>query len=161
MPLWMILLPEKPEDPEPPEFSASGNEFSLRFPPDLFSVRSAISLLMSWCSEKRNSNTCGDIEIVLAEVLNNTVEYGGLHSHQCISLHAVAELECLKISITDDGHPYPEAKLEGASFPHAEDLPEGGFGWGLIHRLASKIEYQRRNGENSLEIVFDQQVTKP
>jgi serine/threonine-protein kinase RsbW len=36
----------------------------------------------------------------------------------------------------------------------AEELPEGGFGWGLIHALTSTVRYDRRAQRNTLSMVF-------
>ncbi|WP_348540063.1 hypothetical protein [Ruegeria sp. HKCCE4148] len=34
-------------------------------------------------------------------------------------------------------------------------MPEGGFGWFLIHQLTSDIQYERRDGCNRLSLRFN------
>ncbi|EPX79741.1 ATP-binding protein [Salipiger mucosus] len=99
----------------------------------------------------------GAVELVLAEALNNIVEHacraapGG---HIAIALDAGPSR--IDVVLRDDGGPMPggdvprgaAACLDGS----CADLPEGGFGWFLIHRLSDRLRYRRAGGENRLEI---------
>lgn len=101
-----------------------------------------------------------DVKIALAEAINNVVE----HAYARISA-AQVQVMCrldqdrLDILISDTGNPLPgycppdgvPTKI-GTS---VQDLPEGGFGWFLIHQLTSDIHYERREGCNRLSLRFD------
>lgn len=103
-----------------------------------------------------------DVLIVLGEVLNNIVE------------HAFAEVEngwidcqisrCnghFSIETCDNGTPLPPYLLNRGSPPpnidtETGDLPEGGFGWFIVHALTEDMIYERSNDHNHL--TFSLQV---
>nr|WP_299985454.1 ATP-binding protein [uncultured Ruegeria sp.] len=101
-----------------------------------------------------------DVKIALAEAINNVVEhaYAG-------TAPADIQIDCslcekkLVIQISDTGSPMPGLRVPSgllASVDTAlQDLPEGGFGWHLIHQLTSDIQYERRGGGNLLCLRFD------
>lgn len=102
---------------------------------------------------------CRDIEIALAEAVNNVVE------HACADMPgANGHITCLIkggfliIEISDTGRPMPEFSLPTVSkadlsVPMA-DLPEGGFGWFLIRQIVADVRYERTNGQNRLTLKF-------
>jgi len=100
------------------------------------------------------------VEIALAEALNNVVEHAyGFETGHKVELSAELAPPGLSIDIRDSGKP-----LEGLSLPVAEaamvdvpvdELPEGGYGWYLIHTLTSGVKYQRIEGQNRLTLQFD------
>lgn len=97
-------------------------------------------------------------ETVVAEVLNNIVEHayhgrpGGF-----IAVRLRFDLRGMRAHFTDRGEPMPggvlpqgrAADLDVAS----EDLPEGGFGWFLIHALSEDMDYRREDGVNRLSLT--------
>ncbi|MGY3439016.1 MULTISPECIES: ATP-binding protein [unclassified Marinovum] len=98
------------------------------------------------------------VELVLAEVLNNVVEHGYGCSGGPIHLElrlVAGDVTCI---VTDSGAPLPgrtlpqglPVKLDCAR----EDLPEGGFGWRLIHQLTNSLDYNRNDGRNQLTLSF-------
>jgi serine/threonine-protein kinase RsbW len=94
--------------------------------------------------------------IVVAEALNNIVEhaYAGQGGKQ-IDLHLQILQKTVRFRITDTGAPLPGEILPPGAFPAiscgADNLPEGGFGWPLIHALTDKLSYQRKDSENILQ----------
>ncbi len=91
-------------------------------------------------------------EIVIAEVMNNIVEHAYAGSTGNIDLSVQPERGGLRCLVTDHGRPMPEHSLPGAALPDfpPDNLPEGGFGWFMIHALAQDIRYERRGGANHL-----------
>ena len=98
------------------------------------------------------------VELVLAEVLNNVVEHGydGHGGPIQLEMRLVeGDVTCV---IIDSGVPLPgcavpqglPVKLDCAR----EDLPEGGFGWRLIHQLTNFLDYKRNDGRNQLTVSF-------
>ncbi|WP_109464950.1 ATP-binding protein [Albibacillus kandeliae] len=101
-----------------------------------------------------------DVELVLAEVVNNIVEhaYRG-REPGLVSVAYVFGASGLILTVRDRGAPFTANSLPAG---HAVDLalprhqlPEGGFGWLLIRRLTSDLSYVRRNGFNRLRLRFD------
>ncbi|MGR3376103.1 ATP-binding protein [Salipiger abyssi] len=106
---------------------------------------------LGWDAETR-----GTVELVLAEALNNIVEhaYGGARDGR-IHLRLDATDGRADLVIRDSGSAMPGQRLPAGApvDPDAGgDLPEGGFGWYLIRRLASHLSYRRSDGCNRLEI---------
>ncbi|MBL9059213.1 MAG: ATP-binding protein [Mangrovicoccus sp.] len=99
--------------------------------------------------------TAGAVEIVLAEVLNNIVEhaYVDLMSGE-ICVWIERRTEDLAIAVIDDGRPLPGGTIPDPCEPDLDvatpDLPEGGFGWGLIRTLSSGLSYRRMSERNRL-----------
>ncbi len=101
-----------------------------------------------------------DVKIALAEAINNVVE----HAYVGIA-PADIQIDCslcektLVIRICDTGDPMPHLRIPGGTPPPVDttlsDLPEGGFGWHLIHQLTSDILYERKDGGNLLSLRFD------
>ncbi|RPE64862.1 serine/threonine-protein kinase RsbW [Pacificibacter maritimus] len=93
------------------------------------------------------------IEIVLAEVLNNIVEHAYSDGEVgLIETQLDFDGKYLWCTTIDSGRPMPNGKLpEGAQKDlncNLEDLPEGGFGWYLIHKLTEDLHYGRDQGRN-------------
>ncbi len=102
---------------------------------------------------------CGEVEIAMAEALNNIVEHA--YAPGCagpLRLSARLRDTHLVISARDAGQPLPGLDLPNRALPDTsgplESLPEGGFGWFLIHDLTEKVEYTRKENENHLTLVF-------
>ncbi|WP_220750726.1 ATP-binding protein [Jannaschia sp. AI_61] len=97
----------------------------------------------------------GDVLIVLGEVLNNIVEHAFADEPDgwidCkISRHRTHFL----IETRDNGTPLPPRLLSAGALPDTgtdlEDLPEGGFGWFIVHTLTDDMIYERLDGQNHL-----------
>ncbi|TRW98720.1 ATP-binding protein [Paracoccus sp. M683] len=110
-----------------------------------------------------DEDALGRLELVLAEVMNNVAEHGPWIGetgpdggtlraapmiHICIVRHA-GGLSC---AVTDDGISLPDGCLLPGAIPdaHSVDLPEGGFGWFLIHDLTQELCYYREETRNFL-----------
>lgn len=92
-------------------------------------------------------------ETLLAEILNNIVE----HAYAEEAGHEIqADFEFthsrLAATIHDTGRPMPAGNLPSGAGVSPEDLPEGGFGWFLIHELAERLDYSREDGRNLLQL---------
>lgn len=100
------------------------------------------------------------VQIVLAEAINNIVEhaYAGRAAGQ-IHMQCRLALDRLFIDLSDTGAALPDGQLPNglpADVTGPRDtLPEGGFGWFLIHELARTAEYVRKDGCNHLHLSFD------
>lgn len=132
----------------------------------LVSTHGAVRGALAACLEAlHRSGACEDekmaVEIALAEALNNIVEHaykGNPSGWVDISLRRSPE-ETM-VELRDGGVPLPNGPptcampmVEGVSGP--DDLPEGGFGWGMIRFLTRDVQYLRDGTENILVLRFD------
>lgn len=97
----------------------------------------------------------GDVELVVAEVLNNICEHAYAASAEGrIDLSIWVESDAVDVEVRDAGSSMPGGVLpEGrrvAVTGPAGTLPEGGFGWHLIRQVASDLSYARIGGTNRL-----------
>jgi serine/threonine-protein kinase RsbW len=123
-------------------------------------VRTALAALLADCRKAgAEAEDLGTIEVVMAEVLNNVVEHayreqpGNQLGLRCV----IHDTEILfRISDTGTAMPgltLPEGKLPAADQP-TEHLPEGGFGWHLIHMLTEDLVYVRDADRNRTSFVI-------
>jgi serine/threonine-protein kinase RsbW len=124
-------------------------------------VRIGAELLGAGIAETDAANA----ELVLAEVLNNVVEHAFQDGREGrIELALAAEEAGLTCEVRDDGRPMPGGALPAGLVPVCGEalatLPEGGFGWFLIHALARDLAYARKDGVNvlALRIPLGEQV---
>lgn len=136
------------------------HKIELTLPGNAMAVRTALKSVLGQLSESGLSESdCGITELVLAEVLNNVVE----HAYSAgdpgpIELDIRQTGSILACRITDHGHPMPSEQLptvsQGDLSCDPQDLPEGGWGWLIIHELAEDVLYTRRNGRNLLKFTL-------
>ncbi|MBO9474377.1 MULTISPECIES: ATP-binding protein [unclassified Shimia] len=121
-------------------------------------VRNALETLrQKLTAEEFAACNAGVLELVLAEVLNNVVEHAlaGRNDGQIvISCNYINQ--CWQVEVRDNGVEMPGNELPSGIMPDLggdiADLPEGGFGWGLVRSLAQDIDYRRRSsGYNQLK----------
>lgn len=107
-----------------------------------------------------DASLTGRIELAMAEAMNNVVEHG-YANRPAGAIHVQIDIlsEAIRVRIRDMGRPVPDHLLDrGAALPDLSGsfntLPEGGFGWFLIHDQTDEIRYQRKADENHLELLF-------
>ena len=135
--------------------------FTLSFRATELEARAGIRAVIRRLGARRlGDDHLGNVEIVLAEAVNNVVEHAysgtpGGEVQVCCDLDPPG----LIIRICDTGHPLPDSRLPPGRTADLtgprQDLPEGGFGWFLIRQLTSDISYERRDGCNCLFLGFD------
>jgi len=137
-----------------PADQGGGAAFCLALPATAEGVRAALrQALASPPLHRQNPAFRGAAELVLAEAMNNIVEHAYAGQPGRIELRIQQHAGGLAVSVTDWGRPMPGDALPPGNPPvlSAEaDLPEGGFGWHLIRRLASGLDYWRTADRNVL-----------
>jgi serine/threonine-protein kinase RsbW len=110
-------------------------------------------------SDFLNGQSCGpqalyQAQLAAEEIGTNIIKYGydDQLEHR-ITLRVQSLADCFRLRILDDGHPFdarqvPEPDLE----QNLEDRQPGGLGISLVRRLARRMDYERRNGINTLMI---------
>lgn len=131
--------------------------FTIHLECSALAVRDALaSVLHALQPLDLTAQETGAVEVVLAEVLNNIVEHGDPPDiDRCEIEIACAHMkDGLCIEITDGGSELPDSKVPSGCAPPIDvdvaNLPEGGFGWFLIHTLTREVRYERGNGTNHL-----------
>jgi len=101
------------------------------------------------------ADLCDTAEVVVAEALNNVVEHAYAESPDgWIYLDLRIAAPCLFVCVRDRGGPMPgltppDGKTPSTDVP-LDDLPEGGFGWFLLHTLTQDLTYSRTENCNKL-----------
>lgn len=133
---------------------------SLRFSSSPNCVRGALATLKAFLTEQRvPQDMTMNAEIVTAELLNNIVEHAYKEDpNGTIWLDAGLCLDCLCVKVRDEGVKMPDDTLPSGQLPPSdgplESLPEGGFGWYLLHSLTEKLRYTRAQTMNITEFVL-------
>lgn len=127
---------------------------SLRSDP--FEIRATLGKVTGWLAGVSGcAGVVGAVEMTLAEVLNNIAEhaYGG-KSNGAIHVRLDVDTAHLRVKTCDCGAPMPDGRVPSGAYcapePDCPDLPEGGFGWFLIHSQCSQINYRRDEDQNHL-----------
>jgi len=128
--------------------------FSRQFSASDAAVRILLAELRGWLTcLGMDEDICGSVEIVMAEALNNIVEhaYSGA-GKGLVDVSVTQQTAQLSFTIRDEGQPMPGLRLPDNQLPDANgplaELPEGGFGWFLIHHLTRQLSYERQGDQN-------------
>lgn len=135
-------------------------EISLLFPATEAAVRRASqSVRHALKAEGLSDVTLGTVEIVLVEAANNIVEHAYANTGR-----GVVRLGCthgngvVRFELSDCGRPLPggemPAKKQHDLSAEMDDLPEGGFGWGLIRDMTAALSYSRDGARNVLRFAI-------
>lgn len=136
----------------------SGRVQSLCRANDFQNVRQTVTSVMN--ALKRSSltgDTVSKVELVLAEVLNNIAEHGcnNLRHETNYCIRWKVRTMGAMLQIEDCGSELPEAlQKQKIKTPDPFELPEGGFGWGLIFNICDSVRYKRRFEHNVLTLYF-------
>ena len=129
---------------------------TLDIPANPHSVRQALHTLIGHLNSLRlEDEELGSVELVVAEALNNIVEHAYRNQPEGrIQLNWQHGETGLIFRIEDAGDPMPDNRVPlrdtKDAQSHAALIPEGGFGWFLIHGLARNVVYRREQGRNVL-----------
>lgn len=134
----------------------------LRLVAEPRSIRHVLRLLRPRLRDVSAPDAADHAELVLAEVLNNIAEHGYCGAGGPISLRIRHRLQQLDITVADAGRPIsaglfahlptgprPPSRPTAAADPQ---LPEGGFGLGIISHLSASRRYRRHLGQNVLRL---------
>nr|WP_319948565.1 ATP-binding protein [uncultured Shimia sp.] len=134
--------------------------FNLEFSASPGNVRTALNDLCVFLENNTISeNHVGTAQIVAGEVLNNVVEHATRHQADGrIEITCEITFESLIFTVCDNGTPMPPGGIPNKGLPPVDttldNLPEGGFGWALVHLLTSGITYHRKQDKNCLKFTL-------
>lgn len=99
-----------------------------------------------------------DVQIVLAEAVNNVIEHGFKDENSGeihIDIHVMDEMTV--VQLMDNGTEFILSSKPASPVINKEvidDLPEGGFGWFLINEITHSFELRRSQDMNKLTLNF-------
>ena len=132
-------------------------DIQVSFNSDQQVVTDVVKQSIAWLNTHDvEADLAANAEIVLAEALNNIVEHA-FEFQPTGQIDLSAELSELNLTfmLKDNGKVFPgipqKKEMKGAEIAF-EDLPEGGFGWFLIHELTEQIAYARLEDQNALQL---------
>jgi serine/threonine-protein kinase RsbW len=139
-----------------PKLESFFSSFASRQDLVAINTKDAISWLAGLGADRE---ILASVEIVLAEALNNLVEHAyGYREDGLIEMMLGLDGKSLTIELRDSGCKFPgipQRKTMHGDAVKLEDLPEGGFGWFMIHTLTDNIEYGYVSGQNILRFSID------
>lgn len=122
-------------------------------------VREGIAQALAWLAPLNlNQDATATVQLVLAEALNNVIEHAlaGTGGQARVKVFGRYGADGLEVRIIDRGRPMPDGTVPRPDPPDVTvdvpDLPEGGFGWFMIHTLAQDVTYLRRGRFNHLTL---------
>ncbi len=96
---------------------------------------------------------CAHVELALAEAASNVIRhaYRGQPGHP-VDVTFTVDTAGFTIEVEDEGEPMPERPVPTLDFDPADvaNLPEGGMGLYLIHRVMDRVEFRRKGRRNAL-----------
>jgi serine/threonine-protein kinase RsbW len=135
-------------------------KFSQSFKSEQPLVSAAVGEAVDWlrtCAV--DSDSVASVEIVLAEALNNVVEHAyEYRTDGQIDITFDLASDVLTVVLFDQGRQFPGVPQMKTMMGNAvafADLPEGGFGWFLIHSLTRRIQYAFVEGRNVLSLEME------
>lgn len=145
--------------PAPDQDNRTG-DLRMTFTATAVAVRESLAQMLTvppLCRLPRDARS--KAELVLAEVLNNVSEHAYADGSWLVTVSLEQTGRGLCCVIVDQGKPMPGGALPEGRLPvdpdmALDDLPEGGFGWHLIHSLTSDLSYIRGDGSNRLRFVL-------
>ncbi|WP_417603966.1 ATP-binding protein [Primorskyibacter flagellatus] len=133
---------------------------SLSFQSTSDAVRKTLECIAQAVADAgQNPTATNNIELAMAEALNNVVEHSFRDRENGQILLSIMLLEdSFRISIRHDGTPMPGLRLPAGKPAtignEIANLPEGGFGWFLIRSLIIDATYSHRENWNELVLRF-------
>lgn len=130
---------------------------ALSFSSGAWEVRQALGRLKAQLHAMQLGVDCeSTVELVLGEVLNNVVEHAyGPGQSGPIDVACERVGGALHFCVRDCGRAIPGLQLPRGDPPVVDlprdELPEGGFGWFLVHNLACGLSYARESDRNTLK----------
>ncbi len=120
-------------------------------------VTDTVRVVEAWLSDNQiPDDYIGNIALVLAEAMNNVIEHAFAYSKTgTIDLNLWSTGNDVIFKLSDNGSAMaglPKKKKMDGHLNALEELPEGGFGWFLIHSLSKELEYERNGTQNELTI---------
>lgn len=153
--------------PPAPDTERQPTELHLAFSASPSAIRDNLARMMAAMPLSGLSDTGrSSAELVLAEVLNNIAEHAYADQVGPVTVMVRDGAQGIDCLVVDQGAPMPGGTLPDGGQPGRTglvlaDLPEGGFGWHLIHTLTRNLVYRRIAGANRLSFLLPRDAELP
>lgn len=97
------------------------------------------AVLRGWLAGTIPDRELGDAELVVTELLTNSVRHAGLDNHDVLRVRAMADGDVLHLEVEDEGQ-------EGAPARRPPDPIAGGIGLNIVDALALDWGVRRTGG---------------
>ena len=98
------------------------------------------------------------IELCVVEAINNAIEHAYARDPRGrVEIQLDLEADMLEITVSDTGRAMPKAAIATASTGNGEtpgELPESGYGLGIIANIMSNVAYRRVGNRNVLTMAI-------
>jgi len=123
---------------------------------DYKNVSSACFIAKTFCEDSKiNEETIKEIELCLAEALNNIIKhsYKGDNSN-LVDISLIIENEKFSVALSDYGLPRENLNKPKLEFDPSDidSLPEGGMGLFIIEQLMDENSYSSIDGKNTFTL---------
>ena len=128
---------------------------SVRLPATLASLQPLLAFVLARAGEAGFGEArCGEIELVLEEVLVNVFNYAYAGGSGKVEVACAVEPDGrLRIEISDDGVPFdPLAREDPDRGADLETRAVGGLGIFFVKQLIGDVRYRREGGKNILTL---------
>ena len=101
------------------------------------------------------ADAVAELELVLEELLVNVISYAYAEEGEGrIFVRARVDPDAVSLEIRDSGAPFNPLECEAPDLDApVEERPIGGLGIFLVTQMASRVDYERRDGSNVLTVV--------
>lgn len=111
--------------------------------------------LHAFCNEHQiDESQVGLLELILVEAINNVIEHA--YANQAGNDIEVAfniKDQNIIMHVSDQGTAVPAHLRDGDKMPDSQQLPEGGWGLGLINALADDVSFSSDEGMNTVTLT--------
>jgi serine/threonine-protein kinase RsbW len=116
--------------------------------------RARLALLQFLAPAKLTDRQIYRLELVLEEVLGNIIRYGFTEfSPSAIELVVMLVGGDVVLTFEDSGKPFDPLDVPEPSRPtDIASAKVGGWGLSLVRKFADRLDYERRDGRNRLEV---------
>ena len=95
-------------------------------------------------------------ELVLEEALSNILRYGyDAPGPRDIAIDLQVDLDEVQVLVIDDAKPFDPLEVDAMLLPDSlDDAQVGGLGLLMIRNTASRMSYERRDGQNRFQMTI-------
>lgn len=137
--------------------AGAGTSLWMEIEPTLLGVRFLGAATRGVCAQVLGDDEAADLDLALVEAATNVVKHGFAgRADGRLRVQLIVTDAFVEIVLRDDGPEFDplagtgNAPWEGGGYGSFEDLPEGGFGLGLIRALVGDCTYSREAVDNVL-----------
>lgn len=133
----------------------SGDRLSISIVNDLAELPRVAETVERFCAERAIADCAVALNVVLEELLSNTIFYGFDDGQpHPIAIALAHDGNTVTLELSDDARPFDPLQVPPPAFDAPLDERRiGGLGIHLVREMMDSIEYEYRDGRNHLRLV--------